>query len=89
MKQMIRGLLLSGVLFGSHVFAQQQQQMTDEQKCQFECGRKMMECKRPCAPKSQDDFNNPKKKDSFLACSKECNKEAQPCLDACKKEKKK
>ena len=84
-------IMISSMLFAGVSAWAQGEQMTEEQKCQFSCAREIMECKRPCAPHTRDDLNDPRKKDAFMVCSKDCTKKSQPCLDKCssKKEKKK
>ena len=59
--------------------------MNEEQRCLQECGRKIMACEAPCAPKSGDSVQ---KRKAFMACSNDCSAKNAPCLEACKGKKK-
>ena len=57
--------------------------MTDEQRCQQDCGKKVLECQLPCAPRTPEEADKPEKRKEFLACSQDCAKKQKPCMDAC------
>lgn len=61
--------------------------LSEEQRCLQDCGKKIMECEAPCAPK-HGDGNNPQKRKAFMACSESCSAKHAPCLEACKTKKK-
>jgi hypothetical protein len=63
--------------------------MTDDQRCQMECSKKMRECIAPAAPRGAGDDTD-QKRNEFMAKTKECMAKNQGCFSECatKKDKK-
>ena len=76
-------LFLSQAPLGGDPTGGQMPRITDEQRCQMECGRKMLECQEPCAPKSSNDANDPAFRKQFATCARQCATKNKPCIDAC------
>jgi hypothetical protein len=67
----------------------QSNQLTEEQKCQFECAREVRTCQMPAAGRTASDANDEEKRKNFMAVSKECMKKSQGCFNACQQKGKK
>ncbi len=67
----------------------QSSELTEEQKCQFECAREVRNCQMPAAGRVPSDASDEDKRKAFMAVSKECMKKSQGCFSACQQKGKK
>ena len=70
-------LLISLLVFPALVLGQ-------DATCESKCNQQASECLKACAGDPKD-ANKPGQAQKMMQCLQKCEKETQPCKDACKK----